>query len=133
MISLEEASKEISDVISQLEPKLKSKYLNVEHRKGYISCTNRHGDVLTLQAIPDSSRRTLRLPRNGKEYQEQGGHKGLHDKFIQHNPDAWKIKVVNSTSSSKYEIAFLGSSDEYNWDAKKFEKEFIRLFLDRNR
>ena len=127
MVALEEAEKHIDKIILRHMPKLKEKYKSVEQKGGTIICTSTNQDSIKLQARPDYSRRNPKLPMNSKDYQEQGGWKGLHNKFEQKNAEAWAIIVLKTTSGSTYEIAFSGS--ESVWDSEKFEREFVNLFL----
>lgn len=129
MINIEDASKDISKIIERHMPELNNRYSQVDHNGAYLKCTKDNRDTIKLQVIPDQSRRQIAVPQSSREYQAQGGHKGLIDKFIQHNPGAWKIDVKVTSSGLIYEIAFSGN--ENNWDAANFEKDFIKTFLTR--
>lgn len=127
MVDLEEAEKQIEMIFIKHMSRLKEKYKSVEQKGGTIICTSTHQDFIKLQARADNSRRTPEFPMNTKDYQEQGGWKGLQNKFEKKNEEAWGITVFETSSGSTYQIAFSGS--ESNWDPKKFEREFVNLFL----
>jgi len=126
MISLEEASNEISEIITRLLPGLEKKYFKVEHHGASVRCINENGDTIELRAIPDHARNSLSAPMSSGEYQSQGGHKELINKIDRHNSDAWKIDLKKTTSGSHYEIHFPGC--ESDWDSARFEKEFSQTF-----
>jgi|JI10StandDraft_1071094.scaffolds.fasta_scaffold973276_2 hypothetical protein len=127
MISLDDASKEISYIIEKYISELKLKYNSVEHYGASLKCVNKNRDFIKLQAIPDYSRSHLNIPKDSREYQLQGGHKKLAEKLAIYNKDAWKIEVKKTSSNVSFEIAFYGS--ENSWDINEFENNFINLFL----
>jgi len=126
MISLEEASKEISEIIELFIPELELNYAKVEHCGASIVCAMENGDFIKLQALPDSSRNTLPLPMNNKDYQSHGGHKELIRKFDSHNPKAWCFKLQKKSSGQNYEVHFPGN--ENSWNSESFKNELRKTF-----
>jgi hypothetical protein len=127
MTTLEEASREIADVITSHIEALETRYTSLEHHGGSLRCNLANGDFIELKALPDHERRRIEPPRTGSEYQAQGGHKALAARFAAHNPDAWSIKLTKRISGSLYEVAFDGN--EGNWSSSKFNEAFIATFL----
>lgn len=127
MTTLDEASKEIANVIKKHMPELKLKYSSIEHHESSIQCKMENGDCIKLQAIPDHSRNNIRFPKNSAEYQSQGGHKSLAEKFSSYNKDAWKIELKKIFSGKTFEVAISGN--ERNWNILEFEKNFVSQFL----
>lgn len=131
MISLEKATKEISDIINKYMSKMEEKYKQVDYAYDdngvSLTCKKENRDSIKLQVKPDYSRRVIDVPQSSREYQRLGGHKALIEKFDRHNSDAWKIEVKMISSSITYEIAFSGN--ENHWNLDDFKKSFFSQFL----
>ncbi|PZO37901.1 MAG: hypothetical protein DCF19_17720 [Pseudanabaena frigida] len=127
---IDKAIEEIKSVIKSHSKMLDELYLSheVNVSENYLSlvCCCKSGDTLELRVIEDNERRNLRVPMTSRDYQKQGGHRELQNKFDRHNPIAWKIEVKRKSTKSNYEIGFGGS--ERNWDIKSFEASFIHTF-----
>lgn len=133
MILIKEAAKQAYDIVNKQKSNLENSYDKVEYRcedNGFfLICSIGTNESISLQIIPDYQRKNINVPKSVKDYQNQGGHKGLIEKFADHNPEAWEIKVnvKNSEDRINYEIGFSGN--ENNWDTNIFEKEMLRIFI----
>lgn len=133
MTPLEQASKEIAEIINKYRPKLNAKYKTVEFSHSeqgvFLTCFMENNEKITLRAIEDYDRKKFTPPKNSKEYQEQGGHKALVKKMQRTNPNAWKIEVKQTIKNQIMEIGFPGS--ESHWNPEEFESEFVSTIINR--
>lgn len=131
MVKIGEASQEIAVIIKKHLFDLKKIYSKVELTNNTngasLACLMENNETITLRIIPDDERRSINPPQTSRDYQTQGGHKSLIDKFKAHNPEAWKIQVKKTIGNNVIEIGFYGNED--NWNAKDFEKSFINIML----
>lgn len=131
MTTLEQASKEISEIINKYIPRLEEKYLNIELSSSeqgvFLTCYMENNEKITLRAIEDFDRKTFSPPKNSKEYQEQGGHKALIKNMKRTNPNAWKIEVRQTIKHQIMEKDFSGN--EAHWNPDSFEREFVRTII----
>ena len=133
MTTLEQASKEIVEIINKYLTKLEEKYKNVEFSSSeqgvFLTCYMENNEKITLRAIEDFGRKTFSPPKNSKKYQEQGGHKALIKQMERTNPNAWEIEVRQTIKHQIMEIGFSGN--EAHWSPDSFEKDFIRTIINR--
>jgi hypothetical protein len=133
IITLESAS-EIANI--ELENILKSnqlKYSKIDFdnkNSFYLKCSNTdlEKDNLTIGFIPDMERRKPKIPKNIKEYAEQGGGDKLYAKLKASNPEAWKC-IVFSEINTAQKLEYGVSLNETNFSSEKIVDLFKQYLL----
>jgi hypothetical protein len=98
IITLESASEmaniELENILKSYQLKY-SKFDFGDKNSFYLKCSQADlkKDNLTIGFIPDMERRKPKVPKNLKEYTEQGGGDKLYAKLKAFNPEAWKCIV----------------------------------------
>ncbi|OXE98664.1 hypothetical protein BC749_10739 [Flavobacterium araucananum] len=132
IITLESAS-EIANI--ELKNILKSNQLKYSKNEFgninsfYLKCSQAdlEKDNLTISFIPDMERRKPKIPRNIKQYSEQGGGDKLYEKLQASNPEAWKCIVFSEISTAK-KIEYAVNLNESNFSSEAIA-ELLNSFL----
>ena len=132
MTSLQQAGKEIINIINKYSKQLGEKYIKTtisnNETEVVLTCHMENNMKITLRAIIDKDRSVFEAPMKNYEYQHQGGNKESVERFNQTNPGAWKIVVKETLLKNKImETAFPGN--DINWDINEFESNFINIIL----
>jgi len=111
MVTLKNASQkaaaEIEQILHLIEPKFESiDYDNFKIKESfYIKCNlkeplNEIKDIV-IRFIPDFERQNPKLPKDLKEYYNQGGGEKLREKFNNSDENAWKCEVFSNLTNGK--------------------------------
>lgn len=128
IIKLEKASEIAISELKRFLENNKIKYSKIDYSENdtfYLKCskTEPKEENLTIRFVIDNDRRNPKVPKNLKEYYEQGGTNSLQEKLKRKNPDAWKGEVfskINTFQKLEYGI----NLNESNFS----QEEILKLF-----
>lgn len=132
IITLENASEIAISELNRFLKNNKIKYSKIEYSEDgtfYLECskTDPKEENLTIRFVIDYDRRNPKVPKNLKEYHEQGGTNSLVEKLKRKNPDAWECEVfskINTSQKLKYGIN-LNESDFSQGEILKLFKNYL--------
>ena len=133
IIKLEKASEIAISELKKFLENNKIKYSRVDYSENdafYLECfkTELKDENLTIRFSIDNDRRNPNVPKNLKEYHEQGGTKSLQEKLKQKNPDAWKCDIFTKTNSSQI-MEYGVNLNESNFSREEILKLFKNYLL----
>ncbi|QDO94667.1 hypothetical protein FNB79_12090 [Formosa sediminum] len=134
MITLENASDLAYSEFDKIYPIIETKFHNIDfdntkkRREFYVKCDfNKNSESelndIIIRFIPDFERRNPKVPKDLKEYYNQGGGEKLMEKLSDSDKNAWKCEVFSNLSNGKKLEYGIGINE------KNFSKEkVIELF-----